>query len=209
MSGLVSSRIILLADAFPPSGGYIRRKQEGAMRKIIMTYGVVAGIIIVGFMGLIMVLCAKGIIPFENTEIIGYASMLVALSMIFFGIKSYRDRHLRGAIGFWKGVQVGLLITLIATLLYFAGGELYHQTSPGLQDEIMEKYGELQVKKLKDRGAPQAEIDGMVKEIAGFKELSESVLFRLALAFIEFFPVGLVVTPISAAILRRREVLPA
>ena len=56
--------------------------------------------------------------------------MVIALSMIFFGIKSYRDNYQNGAIGFWKGFQVGLLITLIASLMYALTWETYMQARP-------------------------------------------------------------------------------
>ena len=86
------------------------------MRKVTLTFGLLAGVIISVFMVI-------GIVLWEKTgkitasELIGYATMVIALSMVFFGIKSYRDNYQNGAIGFWKGFQVGLLITLISAAL--------------------------------------------------------------------------------------------
>ena len=50
--------------------------------------------------------------------------MLVALSMVFFGIKSFRDNQNGKSIGFWKGAQVGILISLLASFVYATGWEV-------------------------------------------------------------------------------------
>src|SRR4051794_39263873 len=100
------------------------------MTKIVLTFGLISGIIIAGVVWLNSSLIASGQISWERAEIVGYASMLIALSMVFFGIKSYRDNCAGGTIGFWKGVKVGLLISLLAGVLYFAGAWSYGATHP-------------------------------------------------------------------------------
>ena len=88
------------------------------MRKIVLTYGLIAGAIVsVMILGSIP-LWNRGILNFDNGEIVGYTTMVIALSMIFFGIKSCRDYHFKGSINFWQGVKIGLLITLIASIMY-------------------------------------------------------------------------------------------
>src|SRR5215472_16188724 len=98
------------------------------MRKIILKFGLIGGVIVGSVNWLIATMCSRDVVNFDQTMIIGYAGMLVALSMIFFGIKSFRDHHGKGKISFWKGVQIGLLITLVASLMYYAGWELFAVT---------------------------------------------------------------------------------
>jgi hypothetical protein len=140
------------------------------MRKVTLIFGLLAGVIVSVFMVIIMKLCENGTISFDNSDFIGYGSMVIALSMIFFGIKSYRDNFQNGAIKFGKGLQVGMLITLVASLLYAAAGETYYQIDPEGQAAMMDKYANHHINKMKEQGASPAEIEQKVKEMAGMKE---------------------------------------
>jgi hypothetical protein len=178
------------------------------MKKIILTYGLIGGVLTMIFTFLIMTLCDREMISFGSAELVGYASMVIALSMIFFGIKSYRDNHGNGKITFWKGVQIGILITCIGSVMYAVGGELYNSVNPGFTAKIVEKYKEYETSRLQMKGAPQAEIDAALKQMTDMVKMMENPLVRFGIYLIEIFPVGLVITLLSAALLRRREVLP-
>lgn len=78
------------------------------MRKVILTFGLLAGAIISIIMITGIALYENGVMTSYFNELVGYATMVIALSMVFFGIKSYRDNYQKGAINFWKGFQVGL-----------------------------------------------------------------------------------------------------
>ena len=122
------------------------------MKKIILTYGLIAGVLSMIFTFLIATLCDRDMIDFDKAELVGYASMVIALSMIFFGIKSYRDNYGNGAITFWKGVQIGILITCIGSVMYIAGAELYTVVNPGFAPKVMEKYKEYETNKIGAEG---------------------------------------------------------
>jgi hypothetical protein len=175
------------------------------MRKIVITYGLVSGAILTCFFLLGMYLWQKGIISFDNGEYFGYGSMLVALSMVFFGIKSFRDDQSGKSIGFWKGAQVGILISLLASFIYAAGWEVYVQTNPKM--DFMAEYTEHYIGKLKEKGTPQEQIDKTVSEMASMQEMYKNPLIRFGMTLAEILPVGIIVTLISAGILRRKEVL--
>jgi hypothetical protein len=135
--------------------------------------------------------------------------MVIALSMIFFGIKSYRDNYQNGAIKFGKGFQVGMLITLVATLIYALAGETYYQIDPEGQAAFMDKYADHHINKMRENGASSAAIDQEVKEMAALKEMNKNPFIRFGITLAIILPVGIVVTLISAAVLRRKEILPA
>ena len=179
------------------------------MRKVILTFGLLAGAIISIIMTTGIALYESGVTTGYFSELVGYATMVIALSMIFFGIKSYRDNYQKGAINFWKGFQVGLLIAVIASLMYAITWEAYSQTRPAGPASVMEKYADSVINKLKEKGASAAEIDQEVKKMDDYKRMYRNPVFRFGITLVEILPVGIIITLISAAVLRKKEFLPA
>lgn len=195
---------------FPLGVPYLTGKKKGPpMRKIVLIYGALSGFIMACLTVVSMSLLEKGIMSFDYSEVIGYSSMIIVLSLIFFGIKSYRDNYQNGTISFGKGVQIGMLIAAIATVMYASGWEVYYRNSPGVEETFMDKYTELRIAKLKHEGATQEEIDKTLKELTEMKEMYKNPLIRFGITMTEILPVGVIIALISAAILRRKEVLPA
>lgn len=179
------------------------------MRKLIFTFGLLAGVITSALGFVLWSLCKNGIVSFDKSEIVGYSIMVIALSMIFFGVKSYRDHHLNGAITFLKALRVGLLITLVASLVYAAVWEMYLQISPGGQEAFMQIYTEHYLNSMKSKGAALAEIERMTRRFDEMTQMYKNPVIRFGMTLLEILPVGIIISLISAAILRRKEVLPA
>ncbi len=179
------------------------------MRKIVLTYGAISGLIMVGMFIISISLQNKGIITFSNGELIGYSSMIIVLSQIFFGIKSYRDKHGNGAITFGKGVQVGMLIALFAGFIYATSWEVYYNGVPGVKETFMDKYTDSIIAKMENEGAEQEKIDAKIKEMESMKEMYANPFIRYGITLAEILPVGIVIALISAGILRKKNVLPA
>jgi len=178
------------------------------MRKVTLTFGLLAGAIVSVFMVI-------GIALWEKTgkitasELVGYATMVIALSMIFFGIKSYRDNYQNGVIRFWKGFQVGLFIALIASLMYAITWETYMQARPASAAAFLNYYAECQITKMKEKGASAAEIDHEAKKMDDFRRMYSNPAIRFGMTLMEILPVGIIITLICAAVLRKKEFLPA
>ena len=179
------------------------------MKRVVLTFGLISGTIIAVLVWMVSWLAGRNLLSYSKLELVGYASMLIALSMVFFGIKSYRDNYGNGKISFWKGVQIGLLISLIAGVLYFAGAESYAIAHPGFVDEFVKLSKDQLVGKLKDQGASQEQIDKSTAEIDQMAGLMQNPLVFFLICLVEIYPVGIVVTLISAGLLRKKEMLPA
>lgn len=179
------------------------------MKKVVLTFGIIAGLIIAILEWLVASLADRGTIGLERLEFIGYSSMLVALSMVFFGIKSYRDNYSGGTMTFWKGLQVGCLISLIAGLLYFGGAASYGLANPGFKESFMVKFTEIKVNKPAAEGASPDKIEAGRKEVELMRYLFDSPVIFFLVCLMEILPVGFLVAIISAAILRRKDVLPS
>lgn len=175
------------------------------MAKIVIIFGLLSGAIAGFLMWLLMQTVNTDLINFDNGVFWGYATMIIALSVVFFGVKSYRDNH-GGHISFFKGLQVGILISLISAVCYAASWEIYY---PKVGDEFMQKYTAYYLDKMKADGAPEAEIETARVEGEKFMEMYRIFYIRFAFSMIEILPVGIIVTLISAALLRKRELLPA
>ena len=180
------------------------------MQKVVLTFGLISGLIIAVLVWLITGIgCDGDLLNLDYAMFVGYASMLISLTMVFFGIKSYRDNYAGGQITFWKGLQIGILISLIAAIMYWAGAVSYAVTHPGFTERFTTKFTNHMVEKLRASGAPQSEIDETLQGAAQMQALLQNPVMFFLVCLMEFLPVGIIVTLISAALLRRRELLPA
>jgi hypothetical protein len=175
------------------------------MTRIVLIFGLISGAIAAALMWLLVRNVKNDGIDFDNAMIWGYATMIIALSLVFFGIKSYRDNN-GGRITFFKGAQVGILISLISAICYAASWELYYS---GSGQEFIQKYNAHYLDKMRASGASDAEIEKVRVESEQFTELYKNFYVRFPVTLMEILPVGVIVTLVSAALLRKREVLPA
>jgi hypothetical protein len=168
------------------------------MKKTILTFGLISGAIISVLMVANMLFADR--IGLGHSYLVGYTTMILAFLLVYFGIRSYRDNVGDGRISFGKAFVIGISITLISSVCYVVAWEiLYFKFMP----DFMDKYGASAIQQLQASGASAAAIQAKVAEIQRYKALEENPLTNAAMTFIEPFPVGLLVTLISAAILRR------
>ena len=133
--------------------------------------------------------------------VIGYTSIVLSFLMVFFGIRTYRDNISHGQITFLKAFAVGISITLISCVCYVVTWEMiYYNFLPG----FWYKYGAHLVDKLTASGASPAAVQAKLQQVTKYKELYKNPLFNAALTFIDPFPIGLLMTLISALVLRRK-----
>jgi Protein of unknown function (DUF4199) len=175
------------------------------MLRIVLIFGLIAGAIAAGLMWLLIAVQNSGAVDIEHGMTLGYATMIVALSLVFFGIKSYRD-NIGGHITFLKGLQVGILISLICGVCYAGSWELYYR---GSGQEFLQKYTGHYLDEMKKDGASDDQIEEMRVEQEKFMEMYKNFFVRFAVTLMEILPVGVIVTLVSAALLRKREILPA
>lgn len=175
------------------------------MKKIVITYGLIAGFITGGLMLATMPLFENGVLDFENGAVIGYTGMVIALSLIFFGVKSYRDHHAQGTITFGKGFLMGLGITAIASVLYASSWEVTYARSG---EKFMQKWTDMEVAKLKSNNATEAELKKAQEDWKAFAEMYKNPVVRFGMTLTEIFPVGILISLVSATLLRKKDFLP-
>ena len=169
------------------------------MKKTIWTFGLIGGAIMAAMMFATLPFVDK--IGFDKGEIVGYTTMILAFLLVFFGIRSYRENVGGGRITFGRGFAVGILITTVACACYVVAWEiLYFKFMPDFAD----KYASYAVEKARSSGASQQTIDATMEQMKSFKAMYANPFINAAMTFVEPFPVGLIVTLISAAFLRKK-----
>jgi hypothetical protein len=88
------------------------------MKKIVLTFGLIAGVLISVLMDASLPLVNK--IGSGHSMMLGYTIMVASFLLVYFGVRSYRDNTLAGQISFGSAFVCGILITLITTVFYVA-----------------------------------------------------------------------------------------
>ena len=176
------------------------------MKKTILTFGAISGVIVSTFMGISMAVmgCSSGDMDGgSGGMIIGFSAMAVAFSFIFVGIKNFRDKQNGGIITFGKGFLLGLLISLVASTLYVITWAVeFHFFMP----DFMDKYSAMQIKQLHQSGVSGAALDEGVKSIESANyNYKHSPFFFAMYTYMEILPVGILITLVSALILRKKS----
>ncbi len=174
------------------------------MLRISLVFGSIAGLIVI--LVLIAGLTVLKGQHFLTTEWFGYLTMIVALSMIFLGIKRHRDQALGGVIKFLPAFGLGLGIAVVAGVIYTLAWEIYLAASGY---HFMDGYVAAVIAAKKAHGVTGAALAAEIAELNAMKAQYANPLFRLPMTFLEIFPVGLLIALISAAVLRNPRVLPA
>lgn len=174
------------------------------MKRNILVFGIISGLIVSAFMATSMAImgCSASQGSMVTGMVIGFASMAVAFSFIFVAIKNYRDKQNGGVITFGKALVMGLLVSLIASTMYvITWGVEFHFFLP----DFMDKFSAMQVKEAQE-SLSGTELEKTLKGIeeANFNYKNSIVYFAFA-TYMEILPVGVLITLISALILKRKK----
>lgn len=170
------------------------------MKKNVIVCGLIAGLIVSTIMAISMVIYSK--VDVSGSMLIGYASMLLAFSMIYVGIKNQRDKYQDGVITFGKAFMVGLYIALIGSTLYVLTWMVeFYVFIP----DYMENYAARTMEAARESGMSQVDLDAQAAELESYKEIYKNPLLVFLFTYVEILPVGILVSLICAAILKRKS----
>ncbi|HZH69386.1 MAG TPA: DUF4199 domain-containing protein [Flavobacteriaceae bacterium] len=168
------------------------------MKKTVLIFGLIMGLIFAtGTIYMSELLFYKNP-EIKSNDLLGYVVMVIIYSLIFIGIRNYRNNQLNGVISFKKAFKTGALITLVASTLYVVISLVYfYKFAP----DYMDKYTEYVL-----RHTPATELEAKAQSMEDFKTMYENPLFVVLFTFAEILPLGLIVTLISAFILKRKRI---
>ncbi|HEV3220959.1 MAG TPA: DUF4199 domain-containing protein [Candidatus Acidoferrales bacterium] len=169
------------------------------MKKTIITFGLISGVISSVLMVCTMPFSQR--IGYDRALILGYTTIVLSFLLVFFGIRSYRDNVAEGHISFGKAFGVGLCITLISCVFYVGTWEVL---SRAVYTNYMDQESAAMIAKAQASGASAQALQAQMDQIQQMKVMYANPLYNVLFTFIEPFPVGLLITLISAAVLRKK-----
>lgn len=133
-------------------------------------------------------------------EALGYLSMIIALSTVYFGVRNYRDKQRGGVISFKEAFFNGMLIVLIGSAIYVISWMVYYTNYiPDFADVYMEK----EIASIKEQGLSETDLQLKIEEMEAFNESYKNPVVMAGITFLEVFPVGLIIALLSAFLLKR------
>lgn len=170
------------------------------MKKIVLVFGLIAGLIVTGM----MIYSTMQVYKNENYKgsiVLGYTTMVIAFSLIFVGVKNFRDKYNQGIISFGKAFKTGLYITLVASTMYVLVWLVeYYVFMP----DFAEKYASCVINDARSSGASQATLDAKAAELAKFEDMYKNPLFVILITYTEILPIGVLISLLSALLLKRK-----
>ena len=153
------------------------------MKSTVLKYGSYG--LIVGFIIFILHL-SLGIdnLDYSTNEILGYVSIFLSLSFIFFGLKHYRDKVNNGVLSLGKAITIGILISLLVGLGIAIADFVYTKF---IDPEFFNRYTELMIE--------QGKADQVIEMTS-----TTAALFMLVLVTV----IGFIISLISGLILQRK-----
>jgi len=174
------------------------------MLRMIVLYGVIAGLIV--GIPLFTITLTLGDLGSPWGYVVGYLIMLIALSTIFIAIKKHRDADLGGVIKFWPALGIGLAISFVAGIFYVIAWEAVLDLG---HLDFANTYAQSMIAAAKAKGLTGDALAKAVAEAEQFRTSYANPLYRLPETFAEIFPVGVLVSLVSAGLLRNSRFLAA
>jgi hypothetical protein len=128
------------------------------------------------------------------------------LSAVFVAIKRHRDADLGGVIKFWPALGLGLGISAVAGVFYVLAWEASQAFTHA---DFASSYARTLIEEQQAKGASAEALAKLTADMEIFKANYANPLFRLPMIFVEIFPVGVLVSLVSAGLLRNSRFLPA
>lgn len=173
--------------------------------RVVALFGLIGGLIVAVPMVWLMMTLTPESAP-DYGVLYGYLTMIVALTTVFLGIKHYRDKVLGGVIRFVPALLLGLGISAFASIIYAIGWEISLKLS-GF--DFIGSYSKQMVVAAQAKGVSPAELQKVIADAETLAKNYANPVYRFATTFLEMFPVGVLISLISAGLLRNPRVLPS
>ena len=171
------------------------------MLRVISVNGLIAAAIISG-VSAVLLWTAGDEATHGHSPWLGYLVMVVGFSFIYVAIKQHRDNNLGGVIYFGQAFKVGILVSLIASFVYVFSWEFYYRNGG---ENFLEEYQVSYLAELKAQGVTTEKLSQTSQDMKAFAVSYAKFHFRALVTLTEILPVGLIITLLSAYLLKSRR----
>lgn len=133
---------------------------------------------------------------YKANDALGYATLITIFSLIYFGVRKYRNDHLDGKINFLQAFKVGALICFIASTVYVIFGLSYYYI---FAPDFIDVFTEYMI-----RNSAPDQVEATTAQMTSFKEMYKNPLFAIFVTYLEVLPLGMIVALVSSFFLKRK-----
>jgi hypothetical protein len=170
------------------------------MKRNVIVFGIVLGTILAAG-GVWMMNVVYNNPDLQTNDLLGWAVMVLIFSLVFFGIRNYRNKELNGIISFGKAFKTGALIALLGSTMYVAASLAYYYL---FLPDFLDRWIDLAMNEAARKGATAAELADRAQWLEQYAGWFENPVLAILLTYSEVLPVGLIVALVSALILRKK-----
>lgn len=173
------------------------------MKKIVWTYGLISGSIITTYMLTSMAVSDHHTAGNNvNNMIIGFAAMILAFSLLFFGLAKYRQTIGEGVLPFKTALGLSMLMVLIVSTMYTLGWLIEYKV---FMPDFADKYEAARIKQLDllhlDAAKYEQEVTAVKDEMTFYRTPIGVIVFT----YVEILSMGIPMALIASLVMMRRR----
>jgi len=165
------------------------------MKKIVWIFGLIIGVVLAANMVAMVQMIYSGV-SMKGNDIAGYTALVVIFSLIYFGVRNYRNKQVGSQLTFGKAFKMGAIIAFIGSTVYVVVWLFYYYL---FVPDFMDVYASCIL-----RQCPPSDLAAKTQQMATFKEMYKNPLFVILITYSEVLPIGLVVALVSGLILKKK-----
>jgi hypothetical protein len=165
------------------------------MKKIILLFGVVIGALL-STNAIIHMNMMYTNPDYKGNDVLGYATLIIIFSLIYVGVRKYRNNYLDGKISFTQALKEGALACFVASTVYVMIGLFYYYV---FAPDFIDVFTDYMIK----HSAPD-QVEATTAQMASFKEMYKNPLFSIFISYMEVLPIGMIVALVSAFLVKKK-----
>ena len=155
------------------------------MKRNILVFGLISG----GLAGLFLIALSS----WENADsqtgyLLGYASMIIALSLTYVGVRNYRDKYNDGVISFGKAFRIAMGIAASSTIYVLTWLVEFYVFMP----DFMEKFAAREAAQARSAGLSAAALSEKLAKIDDMRTGYQKPVVVILYSYAEILPVGII-----------------
>lgn len=165
------------------------------MKSLVLRYALL-GTVILCVLGMLNWLMIARPLGYRASEVVGYLSMILAMSVIYFAIRQFRLQSANGVVSFAQGFRIGLWITVIVSVLFGVYSVLYFLIWGDDFKEWADDHFRTTLSAM--------EYQEYLTQMQQMESLYNNIFFQGTVMFLTVFFIGVIITLISALIQKSR-----